>query len=156
MSINRWLLALLLTLLIIEVFGFASLRADGYSLQGVVAILSLPCLVCFFGLFLLDYIYCEFYTVMNPYVQEVEEMEWPFNPMYFTWLFNKDRRKWALYSTIIVTPLAIALGIVLSSFFIQERLSAGNLWWGFVTVALFMTFAAFCLYKGLFKPLMEP
>jgi len=71
-----------------------------YSLQGATAVSFLACLLCFLAVFSLAYAIDGLRADMNPYVYEVENMDWPFNPMYSTWLFVKDRRKWTFYYTV--------------------------------------------------------
>ena len=55
----------------------------------------------FLALFALAYFFSAFYLEANPWVRDVEEMEFLFNPMYFTWLFYVDRKKWVKWNTVI-------------------------------------------------------
>jgi len=76
----------------------------------------LSSVVCFFALFGLDYGLTAFRLDMNPWVKDVKEMHFWFNPMYFVWLFYADRKKWmkwtttlSLVSTLILVPTIAAL-----------------------------------------------
>jgi hypothetical protein len=75
----------------------------------------LSSVVGFLALFGLDYGVTAFRLDMNPWVKDVKEMHFWFNPMYFVWLFQADRKKWvkwttalSLISTLILIP-AIAI-----------------------------------------------
>ena len=58
------------------------------------------------------------YIARNPWIEEVEEIKpwvskallW-LNPVYFAWLYKKDRRKWIKYISIIGSATSILVGI---------------------------------------------
>lgn len=67
--------------------------------------------------FALDYGVTAFRLNQNPWVKDVKEMHYWFNPMYFVWLFNVNRRKWVKWTTalsliatiMVITTIAMAL-----------------------------------------------
>jgi hypothetical protein len=125
------------------------------SLQNTVAVVCLFSLFLFLGLFLLMYASSGFYAAMNPYVNHVESMDWFFNPMYLTWLFVKNRRKWSLYATIMSTPYAIMLGIAFYALNVSKIIDSVDLRLGSIADIGFITIAALCWYEGVCKPFMR-
>jgi len=101
------------------------------------------------------YISSAFRAEMNPYVNDVKEMDWPFNPMYFAWLFVNDRKKWCLYSTIITAPFGFMLGAIVSVAAALKEVAFSNLTLGLLAGIGFMIIAALCWYNGICKPLTE-
>lgn len=126
-----------------------------FSMQLVAAIVSLISLLSFLGLFFLMYISSAFRAEMNPYVNEVKEMDWPFNPMYFAWLFVNDTRKWCLYSTIITAPFGFMLGAIVSVAAALKEVAFSNLALGLLAGIGFIIIATLCWYNGICKPLTE-
>jgi hypothetical protein len=92
---------------------------------------------------------------MNPYVNHVETMDWFFNPMYLTWLFVKNRRKWSSYATIISTPYAIMLGIAFYALNVSKIIEHVDLRLGSIADIGFIAIAAFCWYEGVCKTFMQ-
>jgi len=126
-----------------------------YSTQMAAAIVSVMSLLCFLGLFFIGYISSAFRAEMNPYVNDVEEMDWPFNPMYFAWLFVKDRRKWCLYSTIITASFGFIFGGIVFAVAVLKQVVFSDLALGSLAGMGFMIIAALCWYNGICKPLTE-
>lgn len=76
-------------------------------------------LAFFFGLsssfsliFAVDYGATALRLDWNPWVKDVKEVRYWFNPMYFVWLFHVNRKKWvewttalSLIATLIVVPM---------------------------------------------------
>lgn len=59
-------------------------------------------LFTFLGFFGLDYAIQGIYLDNNPWVQDIKEMSWgPFRPLYWTWLFYHDWRRWVKYGTVV-------------------------------------------------------
>jgi len=81
--------------LFIELLGFSLPNSGGhvFSVQYVAALVSLTSLLCFLGLFFANYVICAFQAGLNPYVEDVKDMDMIFNPMYFAWLFANHRRR---------------------------------------------------------------
>ena len=55
----------------------------------------------FLAVFALVYFFSAFRLEANPWVKDVEEMQFLFNPMYFSWLFYVDRKTWVKWNTVI-------------------------------------------------------
>ena len=55
----------------------------------------------FLAVFALAYFFSAFRLEANPWVKDVEEMHFLFNPMYFSWLFYVDRKTWVKWNTVI-------------------------------------------------------
>jgi len=72
---------------------------------------------CFLLFFALDYGVTALRLNQNPWVKDVKEMHYWFNPMYFVWLFHVDRKKWVKWTTalsliatiMVITTIAMAL-----------------------------------------------
>jgi len=127
-----------------------------YSAPASVTIFSTVFTLCFFGFFFLAYISSAFYSAMNPWVEDVEEMEWPFNPIFFTWLFETDRRRWALWTTIITLLLTVPLGTIFSSILTSPRMVLEASIVGFALGTLFAIFIAVAWYEGFWVPRTPP
>jgi hypothetical protein len=157
MSINRWIILGLSVFLFIEVLGFSLPSSGGhlFSVQYVAAVVSLTSLLCFLGLFFASYVICAFQAGLNPYVNDVKDMEWNwiFNPMYFAWLFANHRRRWCLYSIIIMAPLGLIFGWLISFAAAQNNAASSDLASGSFAGMGFMAIATLCWYKGVCKPL---
>lgn len=67
------------------------------------------------GLFAFEHFRVSLWLDRNPWVRDVEEMKFWFNPMYFTWLFYKDRKKWVKWNIAGSLAGAIVLVVVLGS-----------------------------------------
>jgi hypothetical protein len=79
-----------------------------YSAPSLAATYTLIFSLCFFGFFFLFYVLCAFYALVNPWVSDVRDMNFnPFNPMYYAWLFENDKRIWARDITFISSLLTI-------------------------------------------------
>lgn len=123
------------------------------SIPASIAVYSFSFASCFFGFFLLSYVSTSFYASVNPWVSSVEEMEWPFNPMYFTWLFETDRRRWALYTTLLDLLFTILIGTLIAHFLIlYQRTTFNKSLIGFSVGAVFVLYVALSWYRGFWKP----
>ncbi len=65
--------------------------------------------IAFLIIFALDYGVTTFRLDWNPWVKDVEEMRFWFNPMYFVWLFDTNRKKWAKWTTALSLIAAILI-----------------------------------------------
>jgi len=77
--------------------------------------------LCFFGAFGLEYAVDAFRLDMNPWVFDVKDMDFWFNPMFLTWLFGRDRRRWAKWTTASSLIVAVILGTTLAILASIER-----------------------------------
>ena len=89
----------------------------------------------------------------NPWVIKVDRMDGPFyNPMYTTWLFVRDRRRWAAFMsllTVLVTPI---FGLFIFLFLTDGKISVNNHYLGFSVGFAFLASLGFYWYKGYWKP----
>jgi hypothetical protein len=158
MSINRWIILGVCAFLFIEVLGFRVFPyASGstFSAEYVAAAVSLVSLLCFLGLFFLIYVISAFQAAMNPYVNDVEDMGWLFNPMFLAWLFAKNKRKWCLYNTVIGAPTGFFFGEAVVSEGVLSSTTANELLLGTLVGVGFLAIAAICWYKGFCTPLTD-
>ena len=150
MQINRWLVAPLLLLAIVETAGFLN---PGNTFAGVAAVLSLMFGIAFFGFFFLSYLGSAFQAMVNPWVNEVRRMKGPcFNPMYMAWLFENDRREWAAMTTIFDVFFSLLFGLVLFAWVSDGFFSFENSFIGFCVSCLFLGSLAISFYNGFWKP----
>jgi len=149
MKINYWLLSSTLLFITIETAGALYWH---YSTLSVVAIYTLVFTIIFFGMFFLSYIGCAFYAEVNSWVSEVDRMDWGFNPMYGTWLFATDRRRWARYVTIIFALFSPFIGVLFIFAVTRGGIDLNSSLIGFSVGSGFLTFLAFSWYEGFWKP----
>jgi hypothetical protein len=116
------------------------------------AIYSLFFTLIFFGLFIFAYMLDSFYADMNPWVRDGEEMHWSFNPMFTPWLFRNDRRRWALYTTIMCSLLSLFIGAIIFYAMTYGRVTFRNALIGFSIGCGLLTFLALSWYRGFWKP----
>jgi len=84
-----------------------------YTLVGSTVVLSTAGILLFLGLFLLSGFFAHFHLSFNEWVRKVDDMGFWFNPSFMTWLFARDRRRWAKWQTGINSVLAVYLGTIL-------------------------------------------
>lgn len=104
----------------------------------------------FLGIFGLDYFIQSWRLEWNPWVKDVEEMGFWFNPMFWTWLFYHDRGKWVKWNTIggsagvifLVSILAIMLTFAPS----LVPTPPEYFWTGWVVATMLMVFFTITWY----------
>jgi hypothetical protein len=89
-----------------------------FSFVGIALICFIIFVFGFLGFFAFVYIVTAFRLATNPWVEDVEDMDFLLSPMYWIWLFSVNRKKWVKWNTVlclIVTPFLLAmLGLNLS------------------------------------------
>jgi len=158
MIINRWTILGVSIFLFVEVLGFRVFPYEAgsmLSMQYVVAAVSLVSVLFFLGLFSFIYIFSAFQAAMNPYVNDVKDMDWLLNPVFFAWLFAKDKRQWCLYTTAISAPFGFIFGGILLFEGALNAINPLSLALGTCGGLGFMVIAALCWYKGICTPLTE-
>lgn len=83
-----------------------------YTTIGAGVVHSIFNVFLFLGLFALSYMASAFYLSFNAWVYDVEDMGFWFNPSFMTWLFAKDRRRWAKWQTVLNLLFAVYFGTV--------------------------------------------
>jgi hypothetical protein len=112
-SLKGSLVFLIVSLILIFVFGIL----HGFSHDGVLSPFgyALALFVTFSLLFLvlfgLDYFFNAWRLESNTWVADVKEMDFLFNPMYWTWVFYHDHKKWASWNTLFSFVLTVLFGI---------------------------------------------
>ena len=94
-------------LLVLGVGELATVLPAAYTWSVALSIFDVFLFVC---LFMLNYAFDEFYLSFNEWVYKVDEMSHWFNHSFSIWLFAKDRKRWAKWSTGFNSFLAIYFG----------------------------------------------
>lgn len=116
-------------------------------------------ILVFFGLFGLEYFRDSVWLDRNPWVRDVEEMNFWFNPMYFTWLFYKDRKRWVKWTVALSFVGAIVLVVVFGSIlfgfsgssYLIMRMTPEVFWKGCIFGSAFATLLVAGLYPILWS-----
>jgi hypothetical protein len=100
-----------------------------FSTPGSSLLFFLIYLFSFLIFFGLDYAIQSVYLERNPWVRDIREMSWGyFRPMYWTWLFYHDRKRWVKYSMALLsicTPIVVLTwSLVFTSFVEYPRMTA--------------------------------
>jgi hypothetical protein len=110
-----------------------------------------------FVFFHLDYAIQSIYLERNPWVRDIEEMSWGyFKPMYWTWLFYHDRKRWVKYIMVLLsicTPIVVLTwSLIFTSFFEYPRMTPEvfSIGLAFGTI-LMILFASFNITKAFFR-----
>jgi len=105
-------------------------------------------MLLFLGIFGLDYFVR--YWRSNPWVVDVKEMGFWFNPMYWTWLFYHDHKKWAKWDTLIISAYAVFLVTLFGAIFVYVpallRVTPEAFWAGWIIATISMILFAFTWY----------
>ena len=137
-------------------FGTPECGGTGFvwrcSAPTAVALYSILFTFIFFSIFFLTYICDSFYADVNPWVNTVKKMEWFFNPMYWAWLLRVDKRRWALYRTIISSLLTLLFGEIIFYIFTYGKITLQNSLIGFSIGCIFLIYLSLSWYKGFWKP----
>ena len=107
-------------------------------------------ILTFLGIFGLDYFIQSWRLEWNPWVKDVEEMGFWFNPMFWTWLFYHDRDKWAKWNTIGISACAIFLVSIFAAMLAFGPSLVPTppeyFWTGWVVATMLMVFFAITWY----------
>jgi len=151
--VNRWMILGLSTLLLF----IASLYFVQSEVEHAVTLISSLSLLFFVRFFICGYLGDGFRAWRNPYVRNADEMEFFFNPMYFSWLFATDRRKWSLYTTIYSAFLAYVVGVVFSTVLLLAPSKPVSYAFGLGSIVCMclLVIEPLCWYMGICKPLTQ-
>lgn len=120
------------------------------STFGSALIFFIASMFLFLGIFGLDYFIQSWRLEWNSWVADVKEMGFWFNPMYWTWLFYHDHKKWAKWNTIASLACAIFLvtifGVIFAFTPSLSRITSEDFWTGWVIATTLMIFFAFNWY----------
>jgi hypothetical protein len=98
-----------------------------YSVMTISLISFLVCAFCFILFFGLEYIFVSIQLERNPWVKDVKEMSFWFNPAYFLWLFHVNRKKWSKFVT--ATTLLITVIVILNFWLVLAPTSTSTTLW---------------------------
>ena len=107
----------------------ASLIYGTMEFVGSVLFFSTVLSLSYLGMFGLIAFSNRYYIARNPWIKEIKKIEpwvskgllW-FNPVYFSWLYQKDRKKWLYYVSIIDLMTSIIIGICAGVIWYQFKL----------------------------------
>jgi hypothetical protein len=142
-------LFILFLLLSVFVFGFSN--AYGYTPAGVALISCILFPIGFFAFLWIEAASDSWRATMNPWVIDVEHMDFLFNPMFFPWLYANNRKRWAKWTIGSALPGDFVLGGLLVSFFIVNWVTLVTLLIGFSVGYVFTTLVAIAYYKTSFE-----
>lgn len=80
-----------------------------FSATSATLVFFIALLLSFLALFGFEYFVHSLWLNRNPWVRDVKEMHFWFNPMFLTWLFHLDRKKWVKW----VTPICLVGAILI-------------------------------------------
>lgn len=109
------MISLVLTFAIGGIYGFVS--GGMLSPFGSALVFFFASMLLFLGGFGLEYYVLQWRLEWNTWVVDIKEMDFLFNPMYWTWLFCHDHKKWARWNIIIGTPCAIFIVTIFGAIF---------------------------------------
>ena len=128
-------------------FGRGSVGFWVYNVFESSVVLSVLDVFLFMGFFVLDYVFHEFYLGFNQWVFEVRDMGFWFNRGFSIWLFAKNRKRWAKWSSGFSAFVAVYVGALVFWFFSARNIT-GDVLAGGVLVSVFSTgLFAWLFYK---------
>ena len=153
MSGKHWILTTILFFAVIVgstfVFGFSD--AKGYKPSGVALIFSIVFPSILFPGIFLDGLMEEWRIAMNPWVQDVEEMHYWFNPMFFAWLYSSSKRRYMKWIIGLSLPFVFLLGTIFVALFTLHWVTFETFMIGFLVGAAFTTVLGFTFYRCSWK-----
>jgi len=78
-----------------------------YSYISIGLMSFLAHIALFLSFFALNYMITSFHLSRNPWVKDIKQMSFWFNPAWYIWAFHTNRRKWLKWSTAIASIAAI-------------------------------------------------
>jgi hypothetical protein len=149
MRLNGWLLLAILIFALLELPSMLFWN----TFAGVIALFVFLFSLFFFGFFVLFYVSSSFTASVNPWLNDVDEMDGPFfNRMYMPWLLENYPLEWAYWAVLLGILIAIPSGII--TFAIVTSGGRASPWdfttsvGGFMVGCAFLIFLAICWTKG--------
>lgn len=148
MSLGLIVISLILIFAIGNLYGFSH---DGMlSPFGSALVFFFAFMLLFLGIFGLDYFVQSWRLEANPWVADVKEMGFWFNPMYWTWIFCHYHKKWAKWNTVGISVCTIVLVTLFGAIFAfipsQPPITPEAFWTGWITATTLMILFAFTWY----------
>ena len=104
-------------------------------------------LILFFGLWL-DGMIHEWRISLNPWVENVEEMGFWFNPMFFTWLYFHNKRRYMKWTIGFSLPFVFIFGAVVVGLLTLQTVTLEAFITGFMIGATFTTLLGIAYYQN--------
>lgn len=128
-------------------YGLGSVGHWMYNLFGSSVLLSVVDVFLFVGLFVVDYFFSAFYLGFNEWVYKVNDMGFWFNRSFFIWLFAKDRKRWAKWSSGFSVFGAVYFGVLIFWSFSPRNITGDVLAGGFLVSVFFTGLFAWLFYR---------
>ena len=145
MQVNPWFTISLLSFVVIE-----SISVSTWSSYGIaITVITLLFASLFFGFFILFFLSSAIGSSIDDWVKDIERGGGITAPgLYFTWLYENNRREWAVWETIISVISSLFFGsfLLYGVFAYDILLPAYFIGTGFLTVI------AICWFEGYWKP----
>jgi len=149
MSRKLYALTALLFLILVVTSVFIYRFADERSYISVeVSLIS--CIIFPIMLFLfifIEEIIDDWRVYSNPWVEEVEEMDYWFNPMFFAWLYCHDRKRWMKLTMATSLPFIFIYGLIIVWLITLNWATLEVLLTGFLVGAAFTALLAIARYQ---------
>jgi hypothetical protein len=101
----------------------------------------------FFVGYAFEHLWDDFYASANKWVGTVEDMNFWFNHMFMPWLFVKDRKRWARWTTIACLLVSFFLSSLILFLVFRSDLEASLLASAFLVTAPITTLVALAWYQ---------
>jgi len=132
-----------------------------YSYISIGLMSFLAHIALFLSFFALNYMITSFHLSRNPWVKDIKQMSFWFNPAWYIWAFHTNRRKWLKWSTAIASIAAIitcvdfglALAPTSSTITLWLHMTNRDFWIGLLIGALLLipfSIAWYQNFEGLF------
>lgn len=128
-------------------YGRGSVGYWRYNLFGSSVLLSVFDAFLFVGLFVLNYIFEEFYLGFNEWVYDVKSMGFWFNRSFSIWLFATDRKRWAKWSSGFCAFGAFYIGALTFWLFSAYNVTVNGLIGGILVSVFATSLFAWLFYK---------
>ena len=145
MRVNPWFTVSLLFLIVIESISVLSWSSYGIA----ITVITLLFASLFFGFFFFFFLSSTIGSSIDDWIKDIERGEGIVAPgLYLTWLYENDRRKWAVWETIISAISSLFFGSLLfyGAFAYDILLPAYFIGVGFLVVL------AVCWFEAYWKP----
>jgi Na+-driven multidrug efflux pump len=149
---KMYALAILLLLIsvITSVFIYGVVDATGYTPAGVSLISCTIFPIIFFSLIFISEVDAELRLQANPWVEDVKDMDFWLNPMFFIWLYCHDRKRWTKWTTLFGLLFAPLMGFIIVLLIILptlNRMTVEGLVTGFFVGTAFTTLLGIVHYE---------